>query len=87
MPYITIYEKNIEMYIEIEDFVDECSTNEINILIKYLKQEGHLNSDKFNANETFLDIEWAKTIKKISGNNRLRLSIEDEEIIRKIANK
>jgi hypothetical protein len=86
MPYITKYQ-DVEMDIEIEEFVDECTTGEINILIKYLKKEGHLNSDEFNANETLLDIEWAKIIKKISGNNRLRLSIEDEEIIRKIAKK
>jgi hypothetical protein len=86
MPYITKYQ-DVEMDIEIEEFVDECTTGEINILIKYLKKEGHLNSDEFNANETLLDIEWAKIIKKISGNNRLRLSIEEEEIIRKIANK
>jgi hypothetical protein len=86
MPYITKYQ-DVEMDIEIEEFVDECTTGEINILIKYLKKEGHLNSDEFNANKTLLDIEWAKIIKKISGNNRLRLSIEEEEIIRKIANK
>lgn len=86
MPYITKYQ-DVEMDIEIEEFVDECTTGEINILIKYLKKEGYLNLDEFNANETLLDIEWAKIIKKISGNNRLRLSIEDEEIIRKIANK
>jgi hypothetical protein len=86
MPYITKYQ-DVEMDIEIEEFVDECTTGEINILIKYLKKEGHLNSDEFNANKTLLDIEWAKIIKKISGNNRLRLSIEEEEIIRKIAKK
>lgn len=86
MPYITKYQ-DVEMDIEIEEFVDECTTGEISILIKYLKKEGHLSLDDYNSNETLLDIEWAKIIEKISGNNRLRLSTEDEEIIRKIANK
>lgn len=77
-----------EIDIDVEEFVDDCSTREINELVKYLQSEGHLNHSYVPTKDmNMLDVEWANIINKISGNARLRLSNEDEEMIRKIANK
>lgn len=88
MPNITKYKEiEIDVYVDVDDFVDECSTKEIKLLIEYLKKQGHLSLEYSDNNMNILDDEWNNVIRKISGNNRLKLSDEDEDVIRKIANK
>lgn len=88
MPNIRQYKEiEIDVDVDVDDFVDECSTKEIKILIEYLKEQGHLSLEYSDNSMNILDVEWNNVIRKISGNNRLRLSNEDEDIIRKIANK
>lgn len=88
MPNIRQYKRiEIDVDVDVDDFVDECSTKEIKILIEYLKEQGHLSLEYSDNSMNILDVEWNNVIRKISGNNRLRLSNEDEDIIRKIANK
>lgn len=88
MPNIRQYKRiEIDVDVDVDDFVDECSTKEIKILIECLKEQGHLSLEYSDNSMNILDVEWNNVIRKISGNNRLRLSNEDEDIIRKIANK
>lgn len=71
--------------IEIEEFVNSLYKHEIKELIDYLKQEGHL--DKVTSQGMNLqDIEWLKVTDKLS-QSRLQLTLEEEEIIKNIANK
>lgn len=80
-----------EMYVDIdvEEFVDNCRSREIEELVDYLRTEGHLEDHKNATTESMsvLDLEWAEVIDKISGRARLRLTNEEEEIIKKIANR
>jgi len=74
-------------YIDIDpyDYVEECSKRELQELIGILKQ-GDLWEETKVDNMNILDMEWNETIKKLA-NGRIQLSNEDEDIIRKIANK
>lgn len=75
--------------IDVEEFVDNCSSREIKTLVDYLETEGHLDDYDSTTTESMsvLDSEWAEVINKISGRARLRLTNEEEEIIKKIANR
>lgn len=77
-----------DLDIDVEEFVDECSSREISELVQYLREQGHLNDNNIPAEDmNVLDLEWAEVIDKISGNARLRLTTEEEELIKKIANR
>jgi ABC-type histidine transport system ATPase subunit len=77
-----------EIDLDIEDIYENLSDREVNKLIKLLAEEGEVISTNTSKNESisFLDEEWKKTLIKLMG-NRHRLSNEDEEIIKQIANK
>lgn len=87
MPYF-----NTEVDIEVEDFLDECTPGEIHDIIEYLREKGHLNNGSGEnliptQEMNVLDLEWAEVINKLSGNARLSLTTEEEDLIRKIANR
>jgi hypothetical protein len=77
-----------EVDVDIEEFVDECSDREIQILIRYMVEEGKLPktltgyepSQNLSVNETI----WYETIEKIRS-NRLTLTDEEIDIIENIA--
>ena len=73
-----------EVDVDIEEFVDECSDREIQILIIYMVEEGKLTvygpSQNLSVNETI----WYETIEKIRS-NRLTLTDEEIDIIENIA--
>jgi hypothetical protein len=75
--------------IDVDEFVDGCSSREIKELVDYLRKEGHLDEydDAPDEQMSVLDSEWAQVIDKISGRARLRLTNEEEEIIKKIASR
>lgn len=79
--------------IDIDEVYRELSRSERNTLIDYLVEDGLVaklattNGNVSVQSTSYLDEEWHQVIDKLSGNNRLRLSNEDEEAIRKIANK
>lgn len=82
----TFYPEDFD--IDVEQFVDDCDSHEITELIEYLRKQGYLNNDNMQTRDiSLLDMEWAATINKISGNARLRMTTEEEETIRKIANR
>ena len=66
---------------------DICITNNLDV-IKILVEEGLVISTNSSKNESmsFLDEEWKETLLKLTDNRR-RLSNEDEEMIKTIANK
>ena len=77
-----------EVDVDIEEFVDECSDREIQILIRYMVEEGKLPKtltgygppQNLSVNETI----WYETIEKIRS-NRLTLTDEEIDIIENIA--
>jgi hypothetical protein len=77
-------------YVEIEpeEFLSNCSDSEIEEIINYLLEEGHLDGEPITSKEHHndLDVEWSGYISKLK-NSRLLLSNEDEETIKRIASK
>ena len=78
-----------EIDIEPYEFVSECNKREIVELIECLVEEGHISrsavtSIESDRNKNLLDEEWDVITDKIN-QNRLMLSNEEEEIIRKIS--
>lgn len=83
----TFYAEDID--IDPDEFVSSCSSREIGELIDALVEDGHIPkiSDIAPIDKNLLDEEWDSVIAKIAGTGRLRLTNEEEEIIKKIANR
>ena len=77
-----------EVDLSVDDIYENLSDREVKKLIDLLVSEGEVISTNVGKNESmsFLDEEWKKTLINLM-NNRHRLSNEDEEIIKTIANK
>ena len=80
MPYI--YQ---EVEVDIEDFLDACNESDLKRIISRLKK-GDLYNDIQAENISVLDSEWNDVISKLA-NARLQLTNEEEEVIKKIANR
>ena len=77
-----------EVDLTVNEIYENLSDSDILKLVDLLVGEGVVISTNTNKNESmgFLDAEWKKTLIKLM-NNRHRLSNEDEETIKTIANK
>ena len=77
-----------EVELDINDIYENLSDREILKLVDLLVNEGVVISTNTSKNESlsFMDEEWKKTLISLM-NNRHRLSNEDEETIKTIANK
>jgi hypothetical protein len=77
-----------EVDLSVDDIYENLSDREVKKLIDLLVSEGEVISTNVDKNESmsFLDEEWKKTLINLM-NNRHRLSNEDEETIKTIANK
>lgn len=77
----TFYASDID--IDPGEYLDSCSSREKETLVEYLREEGYITD--VDPGSSVLDLEWAEVIRKISGNARLLLTSEEEELIKKIA--
>ena len=77
-----------EVDLSVDDIYENLSDREVKKLIDLLVSEGEVISTNVDKNESmsFLDEEWKNTLLNLM-NNRHRLSNEDEETIKTIANK
>ena len=77
-----------EIDLSVDEIYENLSDREVKKLIDLLVSEGEVISTNIGKNESmsFLDEEWKKTLLNLM-NNRHRLSNEDEETIKTIANK
>ena len=77
-----------EVDLSVDDIYENLSDREVLKLVDLLVDEGLVISTNTSKNESmsFLDEEWKKTLINLM-NNRHRLSNEDEETIKSIANK
>jgi len=77
-----------EIYLDVNKIYENLSDREILQLVDLLVEENLVISTNTIKSESinFLDDEWRKTLMVLT-NNRHRLSNEDEEIIKSIANK
>jgi hypothetical protein len=76
-----------DLNISPSDFVDACSKKEINELIEILIEDGYIDNESISTNNVTYDDElYGKVLIKLS-KSRHRLTNEEEEIIKKIADK
>ena len=77
-----------EVDLSVDDIYENLSDREVLKLVDLLVDEGLVISTNTSKNESmsFLDEEWKNTLLTLI-NNRHRLSNEDEETIKTIANK
>jgi hypothetical protein len=77
-----------EIDLDVNEIYENLSDREILKLVDLLVDEGVVISTNTGKNEnmSFLDEEWKKTLLNLM-NNRHRLSNEDEETIKTLANK
>ncbi len=75
--------------IDPDEFVSSCDSNEIRELIDILVEDRHIPEfiDIAPHKKNLFDEEWDEIMGKIRGLGRLRLTNEEEETIRKIANR
>jgi hypothetical protein len=87
MPYFNVDDLDISP----SDFVDSCSRREINELIEILIEDGYLTDNDVNSeikknNKSYLDKIYDECLFKLSISKH-RLTNEEEEIIKKIADR
>jgi hypothetical protein len=75
-----------EVYITPEDFVDNCSPSEIRELVDYLRERDYISETEDRSNLCIPESEIEEALDKLHGKYR-NLSTEEENIIKKIANR
>jgi hypothetical protein len=83
MPYF-----DTEIEVDVDDFLSSCSQSEIKELIESLQEDGWLVKEKVTKEESMsvMDEEWLTVIQKLH-TLRLRLSVEEEQMIKDIVNR
>ena len=86
MPY---FESECEIDIEVDEFINSCSSREIKEMIEILKEDGHLSNALPiipESKRSLMDDEWFDVLETLSI-KRLTMDSEDIETIKKIAKK
>jgi hypothetical protein len=83
MPYF-----ETELDIDVDEFISSCSKSEIKELIESLQEDGYIRKDSIIEEDSMnlLDEEWLTVTNKLN-TLRLRLSPEEEELIKDIVNR
>ena len=85
----TIYTTvDVDVDIEIDEFVDSCSERELKMLVRYLQKEGYLNKSNIRdeSKMTLSEIEFCDKMSLLS-DKFYQMTIEDSEIIEKLYEK
>jgi hypothetical protein len=90
MPNILVpVDTEIEVNVEVNDFLDTCDSSDIEEIVEYLIEEGHINkfavNDYYYTDQSVTESQFEDALKKLQGNWN-RLSSDDEAAILKIAN-
>lgn len=77
-----------EVEVDVDEFYLSCSSSEKEELVDLLKDDGYLKNELITTEsiETYKDDEFEVALRKLS-TNRLVLSVEEEELIKKIASR
>ena len=92
MPSFISYgvEDDVDVDVDIDEFLEECSDKEIQKVVEWLKDEGHLEDDNAripgDPTDNIMDIAYKEAINKLY-NKRINLSLEEEEFIINLVNK
>jgi hypothetical protein len=87
MANITQYNVEVNVDIDVDDFLNKCSSREIGEVIEWLKDNGELPVESILEREkNLMDLEWDKIILKLQL-NRIQLTLSEEELIKSIVNR
>jgi hypothetical protein len=90
MPNFTSYvETEVDLEIEIDEFIDHCSSKDIKEIIDVLIKDGHLPKNIIHTDDTkttYSEKMWCETLEKLRL-NRFLLTNEEIETIEKMANR
>ena len=90
MPSFTEYQ-DVEMEIEIypSDYLDACDEHEIKELIEELVERGFINNnDIIDQSALSNDLDFVQNIMKLANPyNRMLLTVEEEQILEKMASR
>ena len=75
-----------ELTTDIDEVLDNLYDDELEYLIKVLKEEGHLKDQTESSPKSIMEMEWDEVCSKLQ-NSQLRLTAEEEAIIKSIANR
>jgi hypothetical protein len=85
MPSFTEWtECEVDVDVSVDDFLSECSTKEIEEIIVALREDGYLTPKDLLTDSS--DTELSQALSKIAHFRNL-LTIEEEELIKKIGNR
>jgi len=82
----TWIETEAEVEFEIDELVNELKPSEIKELISELKSAGHLSRFTPVVGSGYADEKWTETLEKLE-RNRLSLTMEEIDLIEKIASR
>jgi hypothetical protein len=85
MPYFTPDDVDVD----VDDFMYQCNNREIKEVIEYLIEEGHIEPKQVvrsNASLSLIEYEFNEMLQKIQ-ENRLRLTFEEDALLKKIADR
>lgn len=85
--FYEMVEVEAEVWVDVNEFIDECSDKEIQKIITRLVEDGLVKrGDVKNPKDNVLDEMWKEKVEKLF-NNRIQLSTEEIDVIEKIANR
>lgn len=85
--FYEMVEVEAEVWVDVEEFVSECSEKEINKLIKVLIEDGHIKKSQIRSrHHNLLDEMWQEKVEKILS-NRLNLTEDELILVEKIASR
>lgn len=78
----------LDVDIDIDEFLSNCSQKDIKYIIDSLIEDGHLDKKiiDIEKKKSVLDNDWQDSLDKLK-NNRHRLTVEEENVIQKICDK
>jgi hypothetical protein len=77
----------VSVDIDLDDVLNNLSDRDIQYLIKSLKEDGHAIQEEAEiVPKSIMEIEWDEVCSKLQ-NSQLRLTAEEEAIIKSIANR
>lgn len=77
----------VSVDIDLDDVLNNLSDRDIQYLIKCLKEDGHAIQEEAEiAPKSIMEMEWDEVCTKLQ-NSQLRLTAEEELIIKSIANR
>ena len=77
----------LDVDIDIDEFLSNCSSKDIEYIIKCLIEDGHLDKREVEKNKNSpQETEWDNYINKLK-HGKYQLTVEEEQLILKICNK